>query len=59
MPARGEAEPGQIDEYHAKYVNALKELYETHRRLFHKLKREGSNDDLVERMRKMKSMRVS
>ena len=49
----------QIDEYHAKYVNALKELYETHRRLFHKLKREGSTDDLVERMRKMKSMRVS
>ena len=40
-------------------MNELKELYETHRRLFHKLKREGSTDDLVERMRKMKSMRVS
>tara|TARA_B110000977_G_C11090354_1_gene496597 strand:- start:213 stop:1340 length:1128 start_codon:yes stop_codon:yes gene_type:complete len=49
----------QIDEYHALYVAALRELYDTHRRLFHKLKREGSHDDLTKRMKQMKSMRLN
>jgi 2-acylglycerol O-acyltransferase 2 len=49
----------QIDEYHALYVAALRDLYDTHRRLFHKLKREGSHDDLTKRMRQMKSMRLN
>jgi 2-acylglycerol O-acyltransferase 2 len=49
----------QIDEYHARYVAALRDLYETHRRLFHKLKRQGSHDDLVKRMRQMKSLRLN
>lgn len=47
----------QIDEYHARYVTALKDLYDTHRRLFHKLKRQGSQDDLVRRMGRMRSMK--
>jgi|TARA_B110000977_G_scaffold189378_1_gene258799 2-acylglycerol O-acyltransferase 2 len=41
------------------YVSALKDLYDTHRRLFHKLKREGSHEDLAKRMKQMKSMRVN
>ena len=49
----------QIDEYHALYLSSLKELYDTHRRLFHKLKRAGSHDDLHARMSKMKEMKFS
>ena len=61
IPCPKVAEPTlrQVDEYHAKYIAALKDLYDTHRRLFHKLKREGSHDDLVKRMSKMKSMRLA
>ena len=47
----------QIDEYHRRYVAALKDLYETHRRLFHKLKREGSQDDLMRRIERMQSIK--
>ena len=36
-----------IDEYHKKYCDALKDLYETHRRAFHKLNRGHSSDDLL------------
>jgi hypothetical protein len=43
IPCPKTAEPtqAQIDEYHHRYVTALKDLYDTHRRLFHKLKRWG------------------
>jgi len=58
-PKTSDPTSAQIDEYHARYVAALRDLYETHRRLFHKLKRHGSHDDLVKRMRQMKSMRLN
>ena len=56
-PKMAEPSVKQIDEYHQKYISALKELYDTHRRLFHKLKREGSEDDLAARMKRMQSLR--
>ena len=56
-PQTAEPTQLQIDEYHLRYVTALKELYDTHRRLFHKLKREGSHDDLARRMERMQSMK--
>ena len=58
-PKTSDPTSAQIDEYHARYVAALRDLYETHRRLFHKLKRHGSHDDLVKRMRQIKSMRLN
>ena len=59
IPCPKTAEPTQkqIDDYHTRYVTALKDLYDTHRRLFHKLKREGSHDDLARRMGRMQSMK--
>ena len=36
-----------IDKYHALYTESLKELYELHRRQFHRLNRGGSSDDLL------------
>lgn len=59
VPKIADPTNAQIDEYHALYVSALKDLYDTHRRLFHKLKREGSHEDLAKRMKQMKSMRVN
>ena len=61
IPCPKIAEPTlrQIDEYHALYLSSLKELYDTHRRLFHKLKRGGSHDDLHARMSKMKEIKFS
>mmetsp|Transcript_3187 Transcript_3187/g.7387 ORF Transcript_3187/g.7387 Transcript_3187/m.7387 type:complete len:502 (+) Transcript_3187:132-1637(+) len=55
-PLTAEPTQAQIDEYHLIYITALKELYELHRRLFHKLRREGSHDDLVRRTAQMRSM---
>ena len=61
IPCPKIAEPTlrQIDEYHALYLSSLKELYDTHRRLFHKLKRAGSHDDLHARVSKMKEIKFS
>ena len=56
-PKNPEPTQAQIDEYHTRYVTALKDLYDTHRRLFHKLKREGSHDDLQRRLVKMQSIK--
>jgi hypothetical protein len=36
-----------IDKYHALYTESLKELYELHRRQFHRLNRGRSSDDLL------------
>ena len=46
----------QVDAYHARYTKALKELYDLHRRQFHKLRRDGSEEDLTARQKRMGSM---
>jgi len=47
VPKVQDPSPEAIDEYHKKYCDALKELYELHRRQFHKLNRGNSSDDLL------------
>lgn len=47
VPKVSDPSPELVDKYHNMYTESLKELYELHRRQFHKLNRGGSSDDLL------------
>jgi len=46
-----------VDKYHKAYVNALRDLYELHRKSFHRMKRSDSAEDFASRQKKMQPIR--
>ncbi|CCO20432.1 predicted protein [Bathycoccus prasinos] len=46
-----------VDKYHKEYVNALRNLYELHRKSFHRMKRTDSFEDFASRQKKMQPIR--
>ena len=60
VPKMADPPPEVVDKFHDLYTTSLKELYELHRRQFHKLNRGGSSDDLLSdlltRQGKLKSL---
>ena len=46
-----------VDKYHKEYVNALRDLYELHRKSFHRMKRSDSAEDFASRQKKMQPIR--
>jgi 1-acyl-sn-glycerol-3-phosphate acyltransferase len=46
-----------VDKYHKEYVHALRNLYELHRKSFHRMKRTDSFEDFASRQKKMQPIR--
>lgn len=62
VPRMEDPPPEVIDKYHQLYTESLKELYELHRRQFHRLNRGSSSDDLLSdlllRRERLRSMHI-
>tara|TARA_B100001758_G_scaffold18568_1_gene13172 strand:+ start:312 stop:935 length:624 start_codon:yes stop_codon:yes gene_type:complete len=46
-----------VNTYHREYVDALRNLYESHRKSFHRMKRSDSFEDFASRQKKMQPIR--
>ena len=47
--ANAQIHEDNVDKYHKEYVNALRNLYELHRKSFHRMKRTDSFEDFASR----------